>query len=94
MKIRLIPILFFKNGNLIRSENFDIHQILGDSITQVKRYNSWDVDEIIYINISKNENFELKNKSFFLQIDIYSCHSFLLLVEKILYTISISIISF
>ena len=64
MKIRLIPILFFKNGNLIRSENFDIHQILGDSITQVKRYNSWDVDEIIYINISKNENFELKNKSF------------------------------
>ena len=64
MKIRLIPILFFKNGNLIRSENFDIHQILGDPITQVKRYNSWDVDEIIYINISKDKNFELKNKSF------------------------------
>ncbi len=64
MKIRLIPILFFKNGNLIRSENFDLHQILGDSVTQVKRYNSWDVDEIIYINISKDKNFELKNKSF------------------------------
>ena len=65
MKIRLIPILFYKNGNLVRSENFDIHQILGDPVTQVKRYNSWDIDEIIYINISNGKNFEQKNKSFF-----------------------------
>ena len=65
MKIRLIPILFFKNGNLIRSENFDIHRILGNPFVQVERYNSWNVDEIIYIDISNNkEDFIIKNKTF------------------------------
>lgn len=63
MKIRLIPVLFFKDGSLVRSENFDLHQILGDPFVQVERYNSWNVDEIIYLDISKNDNFEIKNKS-------------------------------
>ena len=63
MKIRLIPVLFFKDGSLVRSENFDLHQILGDPFVQVERYNSWNVDEIIYLDISKNDSFEIKNKS-------------------------------
>ena len=63
MKIRLIPVLFFKNGNLVRSENFEIHQILGDPFTQIERYNSWNVDEIIYLDISKSKQIDLKNKS-------------------------------
>ena len=63
MKIRLIPILFFKDGNLVRSENFELHQILGDPFVQVERYNSWNVDEIIYINISKTSKYEVKNKT-------------------------------
>lgn len=63
MKIRLIPILFFKDGNLVRSENFDFYQILGDPYVQVERYNSWNVDEIIYLNISKSQHYEIKNKT-------------------------------
>ena len=63
MKIRLIPILFFKDGNLVRSENFDLHQILGDPFIQVERYNTWNVDEIIYINISTSTNYEIRNKT-------------------------------
>jgi cyclase len=63
MKIRLIPVLFFKNGSLVRSENFDTHQILGDPFVQVDRYNSWNIDEIIYLDISKYQNFEIKNKT-------------------------------
>ena len=63
MKIRLIPVLFFKDGNLVRSENFDLHQILGDPFVQVERYNTWNVDEIIYINISNSINYETKNKT-------------------------------
>lgn len=64
MKIRLIPVLFFKNGNLVRSENFSLHQILGDPFLQVKRYNSWNVDEIIYLDISSEKKFQIKDKSF------------------------------
>ena len=52
---RLIPVLFLRDGYLVRSENFSIHQILGNPVTQVKRYNSWNVDELIYIDISKSE---------------------------------------
>jgi cyclase len=62
MKIRLIPILYFKDGSLVRSENFDLHQILGNPFVQVERYNSWNIDEIIYIDISKSKNFQIKNK--------------------------------
>ena len=63
MKIRLIPILYFKDGNLVRSENFDIHQILGDPFVQVAKYNQWNIDEIIYLDISKSKNFRIKNKT-------------------------------
>jgi imidazole glycerol-phosphate synthase subunit HisF len=72
MKIRLIPILYFKNGSLVRSENFDLHRILGDPFIQVERYNSWNIDEIIYIDISnKDEKFIIKNKTFQNQISFF-----------------------
>lgn len=54
LKKRLIPILFLKNGHLVRSELFSIHQNLGNPVKQVERYNDWDVDELIYIDISED----------------------------------------
>ncbi len=32
LKHRLIPILLLKNGQLVRSEDFSMHQIIGDPI--------------------------------------------------------------
>ena len=52
LKNRLIPVLFLKNGFLVRSRGFDLHQSLGNPVTQVERYNDWDVDELIYIDIT------------------------------------------
>ncbi len=52
LKKRLIPCLFLKNGYLVRSEQFQTHQLLGNAIHQVERFNAWDVDELIYIDIS------------------------------------------
>src|SRR3989344_1303979 len=68
LKKRLIPCLFLKNGHLIRSEKFQYHQLLGDPIHQVERINSWSADELIYIDISDEEYYDLrrddmKNKS-------------------------------
>lgn len=56
LKTRLIPCLFLKNGFLVRSEQFKIHQSLGNAIHQVERFNAWDVDELIYLDISKTVN--------------------------------------
>jgi cyclase len=54
LKRRLIPALFLKNGFLVRSEAFSIHQNLGNPVEQVSRYNQWDADELIYIDITRS----------------------------------------
>ena len=58
MKNRLIPALFLKHGWLVRSENFSIHQNLGNPVTQVERYNAWNVDELIYIDITPDDKYD------------------------------------
>ena len=57
-KRRLIPVLFLKDGWMVRSENFSIHQFIGDPIHHVRRMINWDVDELIIINIGKDDNIQ------------------------------------
>ena len=54
LKKRLIPILLLKNGLLVRSELFNFHQIIGNPINEVERFNDWNVDELIYLDIDKD----------------------------------------
>ena len=58
LKNRLIPVLFLKNGYLVRSDNFSYHQNLGNPVSQVERYNAWNVDELIYIDISPTDIYD------------------------------------
>lgn len=60
LKKRLIPCLFLKNGHLVRSDKFTYHQLLGDPIHQVERINSWQADELIYVDISDEEYYDLR----------------------------------
>ncbi|OPX92386.1 MAG: Imidazole glycerol phosphate synthase subunit HisF [Pelotomaculum sp. PtaB.Bin104] len=60
LKKRLIPCLFLKNGFLVRSEIFKYHQLLGNSIHQVERFNAWTVDELIYIDISEEDFYDIR----------------------------------
>ena len=60
MKKRLIPCIFLKNGLIIRSEKFKTHQIIGNAVSEVERYNEWAVDEIIYIDLSKGQDYDLR----------------------------------
>lgn len=53
LKKRLIPVLLLQNGMLVRSELFRIHQIIGNPIHEVARFNEWSVDELIYLDISR-----------------------------------------
>ena len=62
LKNRLIPVLFLKNGFLVRSEKFTIHKNIGNPIAQVQRYNDWDVDELIYIDITRSGGHDYKRK--------------------------------
>ena len=57
--LRIIPVLFIKNGLIVRSKKFTFHQVIGNVIEQAKRLSSWNVDELIYIDISRNDNYDL-----------------------------------
>lgn len=59
-KNRLIPLLLLKNGWLVQSKEFKRWQNLGNPITAVKRLSEWASDELIYLDISKNEKYDIK----------------------------------
>ena len=60
LKTRLIPVLLLKNGVLVRSEGFKIHQVIGNPIHEVERFNEWNVDELLYIDISRVDEYDLR----------------------------------
>jgi cyclase len=60
LKTRLIPILLLQNGLLVRSELFKIHQAIGTPIYEVARFNQWNVDELIYLDISRTDSYDLR----------------------------------
>ncbi len=60
VKTRVIPCLLLKNGLIVRSESFKYHQIIGDPTTQLSRYNEWSVDELIYLDISREQDYDVR----------------------------------
>jgi imidazole glycerol-phosphate synthase subunit HisF len=58
LKKRLIPVLLLQNGFLVRSELFRIHQFIGNPIYEVRRFNEWNVDELIYLDISRDAHYD------------------------------------
>lgn len=60
LKTRVIPVLLLKNGLIVRSESFKYHQIIGDPTTQLRRYDSWQVDELIYLDISQVDAYDVR----------------------------------
>src|SRR5689334_4885560 len=69
-KTRLIPVLYIQNGLIVRSEGFSIHQNIGNVVNQAHRYNEWDVDELIYIDISRHDSYDLRRDD--LKVQSYS----------------------
>lgn len=60
VKPRLIPVLLLQNGLLVRSERFAIHQIIGNPVHEVDRFNQWNVDELIYLDITRDGAYDLR----------------------------------
>lgn len=64
-KIRVIPTVLFKNGQIVQSRNFKRHQIVGSPQIIVNRLSSWNADEIIYLNISREKNYLIRTDTKF-----------------------------
>ena len=63
LKTRLIPVLLLKDGFIVKSINFGKYQSTGNPFEEVERFNQWQVDELIYLNISKKNEFYFRNDS-------------------------------
>lgn len=59
---RLIPCLLLKNGLIVRSEGFRIHQVIGNPISIISRLSNWNVDELILLDIG-DEDFHDRRRS-------------------------------
>lgn len=60
LKKRLIPVLFLKNGLIVRSQEFRDFREFGNPINQLERLNDWVADELIYIDITREGAHDLK----------------------------------
>jgi cyclase len=59
-KHRLIPVLLLQNALLVRSQSFDVHQVIGNPVHEVARFNEWNVDELIYLDITRAGGYDLR----------------------------------
>jgi imidazole glycerol-phosphate synthase subunit HisF len=74
-KNRLIPVLLLRNGWLVQSKGFKRYQNLGCPTTAVKRFSEWGSDELIFLDISKSDTYDMRrddlgsaNRQSFLEI--------------------------
>lgn len=49
---RIIPVLLHKEGRLVLSRQFKVHQDVGNPYHITDRYKCWDLDELIYLDIT------------------------------------------
>jgi len=59
-KKRLIPVVLLRNGWIVQSRNFSEYQNLGNPVTTIQRLSEWASDEIIFIDISNDEEYDMR----------------------------------
>lgn len=59
-KNRLIPVLLLRNGWLVQSKLFKRYQNLGNPISAVKRLSEWASDELIYLDITSDDSYDMR----------------------------------
>ena len=57
LKQRLIPTLLLQNGQIVKSIGFKEYQVIGNPQVAIRFFNAWAVDEIIFLDITKNQDY-------------------------------------
>jgi cyclase len=70
LKKRLIPVLFLKNGLIVRSQGFLDFREFGNPINQLERLNDWVADELIYIDITREGEHDLKRDDHRIRVSV------------------------
>ncbi len=57
---RLIVCLLLKEGLIVRSQLFNIHQVIGTPISTVHRLSNWNVDELVLLDIGDEDYHDMR----------------------------------
>lgn len=57
LKTRLIPVLLLKEGFIVQSINFNQFKFTGNPFSEIERFNQWQIDELIILNISEKKDY-------------------------------------
>ena len=60
LKNRVIPVILLRNGAAVQSKGFRRYQHLGNPMTIVERLSHWASDELIYLDISREREYDLR----------------------------------
>jgi len=55
LRVRVIPVLFLMDGQIVRSEGFNDFKVIGNPYSELERYSQWRADELVYVDISRGE---------------------------------------
>lgn len=66
---RLIPVLLLKHGLIVRSQSFSIHQIIGNPVSTIDRLSNWNVDELVLLDISREDRHDMRRDDHFVRYD-------------------------
>lgn len=58
LKKRLIACLLLQDGQLVESINFSRFLVVGNAIMAVQHFNAWGVDEIVFLDINREKNYD------------------------------------
>ena len=61
-KIRIIPIVLFRNGHVVQSRKFSEYKNLGNPLLTINRLSEWGADEVCFLDISGNDKL-IKSRS-------------------------------
>lgn len=78
-KRRLIPVLLLRNGWLVQSKGFSRWQNLGNPFTAVRRLSEWASDELIYLDISRDDQYDMRRDD----INHPNRHSFMEIIQDV-----------
>ncbi len=59
-KKRLIPVVLLRNGWIVQSKDFSDYQNLGNPVTTIQRLSEWASDEIVFIDISNDNEYDMR----------------------------------
>src|SRR3989344_3383670 len=57
VKVRLIPVLLLREGVLVKSYEFKRFLPVGNPLTAIQFFNTWAVDEIIFLDITPQKEY-------------------------------------